>query len=603
MNHLIPFGRSLGVVTFCLALAASARAMEIRIDFEDGVAGPGGNWNTLASPTDSIANLTDYGTGLGTNIGLDVTQPIGPSSGGANTWTSTPEYRSWIDPAATSDYFFVRTSDFPAGQLTFAGAGLDDNKVYRVEVLGSRSAAGTRRGKITINGSFSDNLNSDGFDALAEGYTAHQVTTWRSVKPVAGEIVLDITPFASNQHGYLSAMRIAEAPEQTVLFDIGDTNRQTSGRWNNVHTANGSGGTGGPGHRVLGAVDAAGQTTSVGLNILQDFGGRNNVGISSDAAGFAATAQSDSFYVGNGDTATLQLEGLTPGAQYDVTLFGSREAFPGDPRAIGLTIGGTSQTLSIDDNASNSVTFAGVAADARGLVRIDATNALGQYGYLGVVEIAGTFGSKAPQPSIYFDFGADNRLTGGNWNNLASANYGAGGTGAADVIGAIDSLGNPTGVNLIVVDDFPGVNATGENSDDAGFPISAQSDSFYLGNGDALAQLRVEGLIPGGDYDITLFGSRQTTGDDRSVVFGIVGGPSATLLNSGNTDQVVTFSMLRPNPDGTLLIDFSRPPGSSFGYFGAMQITQVVPEPSGICLAAAGLVVVLGLGVRSRRRR
>ena len=595
MNHLITLGRSLAVVTFCLALAASARAMEIRIDFaaNSTTGNPGGNWNTLSSASGSIANLTDFTTGSPSNFSLTVTDNLGgPGNSNAGQWTATPAFRSWIDPVATNDYHFVQdSSGNPTGQITFSGAGLDPNRTYRVEVLGSRSFTNTN-GTFRVGGALSDNLNSDLYSAFDDGYNDHQVMTWRSVKPVGGQLVLDLENTAPYAAGYLSAMRVTDAPEQTILFDLGSSGQQTPGRWNNATSMQN-------GHKVLGAIDAGGLQTGVSLAVLAPFGDINTLGIVSDAAGFAATAQRDSLAVGT--PAVVQLEGLQPGRQYDITLFGSRQTDGVDNRTSAYTISGVTQYLLNESNTQNSVAFTGVAADGHGHIQIEVA-AFDQNGYLGALEIGGSFpASEPPKPSIFFDFGSSDSgyTTSGDWNNVTSTATGL------KITDAVDSLGQVTTVDLTITDAFGGVNSLGELSDDAGFPASAQRDSFYLNSADNDARIRIDGLDPLAWYDITLFGSRQSSDatPPRSIDFEIKG-QTITLDNYGNTANAVTFFDVQPLATGELLIDFHRTQGADFGYFGVLQITQVpLPEPSSLGLIAAGLVAVFGLGVRSRRRR
>ena len=557
-----------------------AYALDIRVDFAADHTGPSGSWNTVSvasSPGGDIANLVDYGTGSGTGISLSVTDAFGDMGMIAgNAWAAPPTFRSWIDPAATRDSFYTRMSDHPTGQITLSG--LDDGQTYRVEVIGSRGDPTSRKGDFRVNSDYSDSRNSDGYDAYYDGHQDHTTMFWRSVTPSGGEIQLDIEPHAS-QHGYLSAMRITEAPPQTILIDVGHTDSQTLGQWNNIHSDDYNS-TGGLGYRILAATDATGQQTAVNVKLVADFQGSNPLGESADAAGFARSAQADSFAIPAGSTGTFQIEGLTPGEQYEITLFGSRQ---GTGRTAAYTVGGTTQTLLNSGNTASSVTFTNVSPDPGGNVQIDTSVAGGSFGYLGVVEIKGEFSSEPLHQAVLLDLGHTSRQTTGNWNNMTSDDYNSTEGPGHYVLGAIDNRGLQTGLSFSLLDDFQGANPDGMDAIAAGFPSSAQSDSFAIGQG-VTATLQVEGLVPGQQYDITLFGSRQTVGADNRTAAYTIGGTTQTLLNEGNTRNSVTFAGVAADARGRVQIDTAA--ADEFGYLGVVEIQgsfrppPMAPKPS-----------------------
>ncbi|MDZ7618952.1 MAG: PEP-CTERM sorting domain-containing protein, partial [Patescibacteria group bacterium] len=279
---------------------------------------------------------------------------------------------------------------------------------------------------------------------------------------------------------------------------------------------------------------------------------------------------------------------------------GSR-ADTGEVREAKYTVGGVSKNLVNTDNASDVVRFYDVVANAQGHIQIDTERASGDYSYLGVIEVIGRFASDPVGPSILVDFGssAAGYTTGGYWNNLATSNT-SGGTGLAGLAGMLDSTGNATKVNLAITDDFGGSSNVGEILDDAGFPTTAQRDSFFVQSTDP-AQIVLEGLHPNAGYDLTFFGSRRTSDAPAGnlVLDVTINGEVLSLDARGNMDDVIMFKNILPDSSGTLTIDFST---AGFGYLGAMSVTMIVPEPTNAALLGMAILGFVGFR-RSRKRR
>ncbi len=565
------------LVVACLAFGTPAEAIDVRVDFAGYSAAPTTNWNTLLSSTGSIADLTDFGTGTGSGMGLNVTDGLNDPGWPGNPWTGSPPFSSWIDSNATNDYFYVASS---IGQITFSG--LDDSKSYRVEMLASRATPATDRiGDYKIAGDFSDNRNSDDYSAGLDGYYDHEVMTWRNAQSTGGNLVFDMEGTSGNI-AYLSAMRVSDT--QSILFDLGRSEYQTSGNWNNAVSLL-------PGQKVVGAVDAGGQQTEVGLSVIEQFQDINGSGIASDAAGFPASAQRDSFAVSGVNTGTVQIESLVPGQQYDVTLFGSRATDGTDNRTAAYTIGGTTEDLLNEGNTTETVTFFDVVADQNGNIQIDTTVA-DEFGYLGVVEVVGSFQAAAlpPQPSIFVDFGDSANQTVGDWNNITSL--------SGSVTNAVNALGEITDVDVVITEAFGGTQV-GVDSNDAGFSRSAQRDNFYVHTTNTAA-VQFEDLGPNALYDLTVFGSRSASGRILSVT---TNGETLELDNAYNETDVLTFLNLSPDANGDLLVEFTAGGTVEYGYLSCLQLTYVVPEPNTILLATFALISLACFTGRSKRNR
>ena len=167
------------------------------------------------------------------------------------------------------------------------------------------------------------------------------------------------------------------------------------------------------------------------------------------------------------------------------------------------------------------------------------------------------------------------------------------------VTDAVDSAGNATTVDLNVINGF--------SSEYGGFLTSGLSSSvitdwdaavtedyWFLSPSNITAQMRIEGLMGDGLYDLTFYGSRNTGTDQFMDV--TIGETTQSYNGRGTAGEgLTTFSSVAANGDGEILVDFDIPSGTSFGYLGAIQVVAV-PEPSTaalLCFAAAGLLFVL----------
>lgn len=586
-------------------------AVDLRIDYGNtsDTGDPGGNWNTLTNPAlnATIVDLTDFVTGTGSNVSLTVTEALRlPGTVGGNAWSGSPSFPSWIDPKATNDYMFVQTSSGTvSAQVTFDR--LDSNNRYRVEILGSReNSAPDLTATYRVQGALSDSGLSADYHAKTDGLLGHKVMTWRSVQPNGSDqIVFDMETDAASLAAYLSAMRISD--DRSVLIDLGWSARETTDAgWNNLSTTNANGGAGLVGQKIVGAVDSSGNPTSVIVNVLEDFDGYNDAGIDSTAAGFAATAQSDSLHIDGTsitDVATVQIEGLTPGASYDVTMFGSRQPYDAvNDRAAEYTVdhagGSESQVLINEGNTSEVASFHGAVANDKGWIQLEMRDHF-EYGYLGAIEVVGDFApaSEHLQPSVFFDFGSNRDDSGGfetagNWNNITDYTTGE------KIADAIDATGQLTGISLTIDDAFDGVNDGGVVSNDGGFAMAAQRDSFHIGSNGA--SIRLSGLLPEGLYDLSLFGSRELDDDGRKIDV-TIDGQTIALDVAMNDSRTADFFHVRADSWGELVIDFDTTQGAQHGYLGAMRLTLAVPEPASGGLALAALLGMLLLGTRRRR--
>lgn len=214
--------------------------------------------------------------------------------------------------------------------------------------------------------------------------------------------------------------------------------------------------------------------------------------------------------------------------------------------------------------------------------------------------------SAAPAATLLFDFGADDRDTAGNWNNVLHT------TAALAIV--VDDVGNTLpGVGLQFVDRFfenvaPSQLGTEAPTGDASaYPVSATDDylfghtgSFAGESDNSITQFKLLGLSPGAAYSFTFFASRTGVNDNREARYTVTGATSGSvLLNPSNNDsEVARVSLIEPNESNEILVRVEAGPGndngSRFYYLGVMQVdTRPIPEPSAPLMIATFSMIAL----------
>lgn len=166
---------------------------------------------------------------------------------------------------------------------------------------------------------------------------------------------------------------------------------------------------------------------------------------------------------------------------------------------------------------------------------------------------------------MLFDFGSGGRKVPAYWNHLTEA-------GKAGVVlrNAVTSAGRVTSVNLRQLDVCTGVNEDG-TAESALYPSEATQDSFVVGVGDLRsARFRLEGLRPGGRYELVVFGSRMGGTADRKGVFR-VGASTQTLDAHDNVSREIRFPDARADRQGGITLEMTAP-NSGFAYLGALKV-------------------------------
>lgn len=181
----------------------------------------------------------------------------------------------------------------------------------------------------------------------------------------------------------------------------------------------------------------------------------------------------------------------------------------------------------------------------------------------------GTTAYPSPAPA------ADGR----HWNNLTGSTTG---TALATLL-TTDGTPHPA-VRVIVATGFSGTNASGTTTATADIPAEARRDNFYVSGGATprTGRLQFLGLDPAATYHLSLFGSRNGTGNTRVSRYAIApDGPVAHLNAADNIDQTATLADLTPQTDGTLTLEVSPHAADGtvqdFAYLSHLTLTEEIP--------------------------
>lgn len=217
-------------------------------------------------------------------------------------------------------------------------------------------------------------------------------------------------------------------------------------------------------------------------------------------------------------------------------------------------------------------------------------------------------GIRAPTSAqtIYFDFGnsgdPDFDVGTNRFKNIV-------GEATQNVLDAVDSEGNKTGISLSIDEDSSlGFNQSTNNGSGVNPPEAPAADIFdpnstrdsLFGHADsAFSQLPardkvvydITGLEPDTAYDFTFFASRLGVDDIRDATY-TVNGSAVTLDAANNMSETAQLLGVMSNGLGEATLTIAEGPNNTnsrgFFYLGAMQI-KTVPEP------VSGILLLLGL--------
>jgi poly(3-hydroxybutyrate) depolymerase len=145
---------------------------------------------------------------------------------------------------------------------------------------------------------------------------------------------------------------------------------------------------------------------------------------------------------------------------------------------------------------------------------------------------------------------------------------------------------------------FYAVGSTASLPADAPYDLAVAGDywriyKYNINSG----QLTIDGLVPGGEYDLSLFASVSTTDLNNYVGLYSVGS-SSVIINAANNADLYTLSGLFADASGHLVLDVNLSGNSNYAILNALSVTAV-PEPVS---SVAGLLGLMGLLLRRREQ-
>ena len=224
------------------------------------------------------------------------------------------------------------------------------------------------------------------------------------------------------------------------------------------------------------------------------------------------------------------------------------------------------------------------------------------------------------QQVLLFDFGGGNTTTKGPvpadpvnaWNNITGAIATVDpALPAARLNAAVTTAGAATGISLVMVSRFNGVNEGGTQVSGT-FPVAATRDSFY-GNTEAFNGVsnifpvfKLTGLDPALNHKLTFYASRSGGTEIRETVYTVEGATTAdtSLDAANNIDNTAAVVSIKPTAAGELTVRLTAGPtnntGNHFTYLGAMRVesytdTQTAltfsPPPADVTVAPGNPVL------------
>lgn len=520
---------------------------------------------------------------------------------GANTAGTTGS--SLYPSDATSDTLYGNvelwqglTNILPSFKLS----GLNASKLYRFTFYASRMGAGgdNRETRYTVTGT------NTAFADLQVSENIDEVAVVSGISPAStGEVTISLSPTANNNNAYhfiyLGVLMLEEddtPPLQAVSFQTEPADQSVEETRPVSFTA---------------TVQGSPPFTVAWLKDGEPIAGADQLTYTIPAAAMSLNGARYSVRVGNAvNTVTSRQAALTVVKDDSPPVITSAEIIDGATYHLQFnepldqaSAGEASRYTA--SNADGSVTVLTSEVQENGVSVIisleEALNGAVTFTAVGVKDLAGnstpgttqiTVNVPIPDPNLFlFDFGGGDMTTlgpGNNdpirlWNNIGTA---VAATDGGELIGVINSAGEPTEINLTTVSRFNAVNANGTVDAAAPFPANATRDSFY-GNtasfnnlSDITPVFKMSGLDTSKTYDFVFYASRMGAGgDNRETRYTVAGANEkfADLNVAENISGVASVTGITPDESNEITIALTPTENNNnpnrFIYLGVMVMT------------------------------
>ncbi|MEP6710994.1 MAG: fibronectin type III domain-containing protein [Ferruginibacter sp.] len=310
---------------------------------------------SFLNPLPAFASFTNSSNGAGTlqfspsisDLGVyTISAVVADGNGGKDTTTFSVTVNNNYTPVISA-----------ISNLTVAEGSIANTPLSATDQDGN----GTLTWALTTAPSFvtlTDNGNGQGNLAFAPGY------------PHSG--VYPITVTVSDGSGgnesasFTLTVTNSQPPVDKWYMSMKYDSPSAPAPWNNISSVN-----------TNNLLDGNGQTTPVGIQFLNTgWNGGNAGAVTGNNSGVYPDAVIKDYYwfgaYGQPETVDFNLKGLTLGAKYNVTIFGSSAwTGLGNNGTTVYTINGVAKPLYVDKNQQNTVTFTAISPNASGNITVN----------------------------------------------------------------------------------------------------------------------------------------------------------------------------------------------------------------------------------------
>ncbi|GAB4237984.1 MAG: hypothetical protein Tsb0034_13400 [Ekhidna sp.] len=196
------------------------------------------------------------------------------------------------------------------------------------------------------------------------------------------ELTFEATDINDNTNSASFTIEVVEVIYDTVLVNTGrNTSLVAAAPWNNFLGVPNAGTT------ISNLLDTEGNNTGISIEILDTWDGGNTNGmVTGNDSGVYPDDVMENYFADNGNAPhQFKISGLSSNKIYNLTFFGSRANISTDRFSI-YSSNGTSVSLNVRNNSSETVSINGLVPDANGEIIFDVTKN-GSWKYLNALVI------------------------------------------------------------------------------------------------------------------------------------------------------------------------------------------------------------------------